>query len=689
MDLATAYIQVVPTTKGIKGQLQNALGGEASSAGTSSGESFGSAMVSKIKGIVAAAGIGAIFKEAISAGADLEQSFGGLDTIYGEAADAAKKYAQEAAKAGISANDYAEQAVGFGASLKMAFGGDTAKAVEAANTAIMDMTDNAAKMGTPLESIQNAYSGFAKQNYTMLDNLKLGYGGTKEEMQRLLTDAEKLSGVKYDMSNLGDVYDAIHVIQGELGLTGVAAEEAASTLSGSLGAMKASFQNLLANIATGNGDAIYDSIQTLMQNAETFIFDNLVPMAARIIERIPQIVANIVYEFGEVLREQSQNATSFVDFAVNLVTGLVDGITQSAGNFVSGAWALITALTDALLNYDWIGTAESFIGSLSGSLSESAYSMFGDYDANIIESIMNSISNTLPKLLDSAVEVINMLVNGILNNLPSLLKSALEIIRTIADGILDNLPTILDAGLEILMNLIDGIVNNLPELVTTAIEMVASIGKTILEHLPEILQKGIEIVGKLVEGLINAIPKIIAAMPDLIMAIYDAITETDWIGLGKNVIEGIVSGLKSAASSVWNAIKSICGDALQSAKEFFGIASPSKLMRDEVGKWIPEGMAVGIEKNIGSVSDAMQTLSDEATADINGNIAGVIDVQNSNSSNMRKTSISGSNSGANGSVQAIVDALSKVSVMMDGRSVGTLVATPVNNELGRMSLRRV
>ena len=239
-ELGKAYVQIVPSAEGISGSIQSALGGEADAAGKSAGLKIAGAL----KKVVAAAGIGVALKKSISAGADLQQSFGGLETLYGAAADSAKQYAMAAAQAGISANSYAEQAVSFGASLKQAFGGDTTKAVEAANTAIMDMTDNAAKMGTPIESIQMAYQGFAKQNYTMLDNLKLGYGGTKTEMERLLQDAQKISGVEYDMSNLGDVYEAIHVVQDELGLTGVAAEEASQTLSGSFGAMKAAGQNL-------------------------------------------------------------------------------------------------------------------------------------------------------------------------------------------------------------------------------------------------------------------------------------------------------------------------------------------------------------------------------------------------------------------------------------------------------------
>ena len=191
-SIGKAYVQIVPQAKGISKDIESAIGGDVSKSGDSAGKSFASQMVGAIKGVAIAAGIGKIFSEAINAGGDLQQSFGGLDTIYGDAAESAKEYARMAAEAGISANDYAEQAVSFGASLKQAFGEDAEQAVEAANTAIMDMTDNAAKMGTPIENIQNAYQGFAKQNYTMLDNLKLGFGGTKEEMQRLLETLKTL-----------------------------------------------------------------------------------------------------------------------------------------------------------------------------------------------------------------------------------------------------------------------------------------------------------------------------------------------------------------------------------------------------------------------------------------------------------------------------------------------------------------
>ena len=202
-DLGKAFVQIVPSAEGIKGSVTKVLDPEAKNAGSSAGKLISG----NIKKLIAAAGIGAAVTKSLQIGGDLQQSFGGLDTLYGDAADAAKAYAQEAYKAGISANTYAEQAVSFGASLKAAYSGDTTKAMQAANTAIMDMADNAAKMGTPIEQVQSAYQGFAKGQYMLLDNLKLGYGGTKTEMERLLKDAQAISGVEYNIDNLGDVYD--------------------------------------------------------------------------------------------------------------------------------------------------------------------------------------------------------------------------------------------------------------------------------------------------------------------------------------------------------------------------------------------------------------------------------------------------------------------------------------------------
>ena len=316
--LGTAYVQIVPSAQGIKGSITNALSGEADAAGAATGSSLGSKVVSFAKKAIIAGAIGKVIKSSLDEGAALQQSyFGGLDTLYGEAADAARKYAREASAAGISMNTWSEQAVSFGAALKKAYGGDVAKAAEAANTAIMDMADNSAKMGTDIQSVQMAYQGFARGQYMLLDNLKLGYGGTRSEMERLLADAEEFSGVHYDIDNLGDVYSAIHVIQENLGLAGVAADEAATTFSGSFNAMKASAQNLLGSLAVGEN--VGPAMEQLATSVSTFFFNNFLPMIGTLIQSLPTAIMSflqtgiplLVSNIGTLLTNLASQVTSF------------------------------------------------------------------------------------------------------------------------------------------------------------------------------------------------------------------------------------------------------------------------------------------------------------------------------------------------------------------------------------------
>lgn len=273
IELGQAFVQIMPSAKGISGSITKQLSGEADAAGTSAGSLIGGKLVAAIGGIIAAAKIGELITKGISAslseGAALQQSLGGVETLFKGSADKVKQYANEAYKtAGLSANDYMENVTSFSASLLQSMGGDTEKAADKANMAMVDMSDNANKMGTNMGDIQNAYQGFAKQNYTMLDNLKLGYGGTKTEMERLLADATKLTGVKYDINNLSDVYTAIHAVQEELGITGTTAKEASETFSGSFAAMKAAFSNVLGKLSLG--EDIIPSLQALAQTTSTF-----------------------------------------------------------------------------------------------------------------------------------------------------------------------------------------------------------------------------------------------------------------------------------------------------------------------------------------------------------------------------------------------------------------------------------
>lgn len=607
-EIGKAYVQIVPSAKGISGSISQALGGESKSAGQSAGLNIAGA----IKGAIAAAGIGTAIKATLAAAGDLQQSFGGLETLYGDAAEGAKAYAAEAVKAGISANDYAEQAVSFGAALKQAFGGDTTAAMEAANTAILDMTDNAAKMGTPIESIQNAYQGFAKQNYTMLDNLKLGYGGTKAEMERLLEDAQALSGVEYDISNLGDVYEAIHVIQEDLGLTGVAAEEAGSTFTGSLAAMKAAGENLMANLALG--EDIGPALDALGDTVQAFIFNNLFPMVGNMLEQLPDLLSGLSGIIIQSLNMVTNNADEIVQIGIDVVTSLVEAIVECAPYLVEAAVSLVMALGEALLTTDWVQVANDLISSLRDSISLAAGEILGTDDSTI-GGILDSITAGLPDLLESGVEIITQIANGILQNIPKIIEAAGQIFTKFLDFAMKNYPTILKAGADLLLNLVNGIVNNLPKIIESVVKIITQFISTIGENLPKILQQGMEILGKLIAGLIQAIPKLVAAIPQIVTAIFKAFASVNWGKIGIDLIAGIAKGIIGAVSTIVEAAVDAARSAFNAAKEWLGIASPSK-KGIWMGQMLDNGFALGIEKNSSVVDAAMEDLSENATAQL-------------------------------------------------------------------------
>jgi phage-related protein len=594
-ELAKAYVQIVPSAQGIQGSITNVLDPEAKSAGTNAGDSIGSNIVSGIKKIVVAAGLGTVIKEALSAGADYEQNVGGIETLFGEGAQTMIENASNAYKtAGLSANEYMETVTGFAASLKQSVGGDMEALTSAANTAVIDMADNANKMGTSMESIQSAYAGFSKQNYTMLDNLKLGYGGTKTEMERLLADASKLSGVKYDISNLSDVYAAIHVIQDDLGITGTTAKEAATTFSGSMASMKGAAQNLLASLATG-GD-VGASLSALVDSFSTFFWDNAIPMLGNILSSVPEIVGTLLQTATQQITNLAANADSFVDFALTLITNLATAIISNLPALVGALFDLAVGIGEALINYDWAGTAQTFATTLSDSFS-------GEM------------------LMQGANMIIN-LVTGIAEGLPQLITSAGEMLTTFYSGYLDNLPTIINAGIELISNFVGGIAQNLPAIAASIAQVVANILKTFIEHLPEIVAMGIKLIGELITGVLKAIPTIVKTFVEIGKTIINTFREIDWKSIGKNLIDGIINGIKEAGSKIWETIKSICADVFKSVKDFFKIGSPSKLMADEVGRWIPAGIAQGIANNTAPLTDEMENLAMSTVGTINGALVG-------------------------------------------------------------------
>ena len=609
-DLGKAYVQIVPSAQGISGKISGLLGGETAAAGKAAGTSLGSSLVSAMGGVLAAAGIGSMVKKSLEAGGALQQSFGGLETIYGEAADAAKKYSDEAVKAGISSNSYAEQAVSFGAALKQAYSGDTMKAMEAANTAILDMADNSAKMGTDINAVQTAYQGFAKQNYTMLDNLKLGYGGTKTEMERLLKDAEKLSGVKYDIDNLGDVYDAIHVIQTDLGLTGVAAKEASETFSGSFEAMKAAGENLIGNLALGNDINPY--LSTLMETVGNFLQNNMIPMVGNILQSLPQVISEglIPALNGAVdmaiagLNFAADNASGIVSKGMELVTTLVFAIIEAAPKLLEAAVQCAMAFGQALISYDWMSLGSELMTAIQG--------MFPTESATtVMQPILDGITAALPGLLEKGVEIITNLANGIMSALPGMISTAGQIVTSLGTFLMDNAPTILNAGADLLLNLVNGIIDNLPEIAHSAIEVVMNMVQTLAENYPAIIQAGFDLIIKLVSGLSQAYPELVSAVLEICADLVTQFLSVDWVGLGADIVNGIIKGIVDLGDAFVNAILTMCSGALDAVKKFFGIESPSKVFANEVGRYIPEGIALGIEKNADVVTDAMNDLSAE------------------------------------------------------------------------------
>jgi phage-related protein len=548
-ELAKAYVQIIPSAQGISGKIQQAIEPDAEVAGTS----FGGKLVGKIKGVIATAAIGKALASTISEGAALEQSLGGIETLFKDSADKVKANAAKAYQtAGMSANDYMELTTSFSASLLSSLAGDTSKAADVADMAMVDMSDNANKMGTNMEDIKNAYQGFAKQNYTMLDNLKLGYGGTKSEMERLLADAQKISGVEYNIDNLSDVYSAIHVIQGELDITGTTAKEAATTISGSFNSLKAAAQNVMGQITLGMdvGPALNQLANTLV----TFAVGNLVPAIWNIVSALPTAIVTFISALGPQL------FTAVSELIPQIISGISTGIPM---------------------------------------LYESAMQLIGQFRTGIQEQ--------LPTLLQKGVDFVVNIANGILQNLPQIIVMAGRIITYFANTIISSLPTILSTGASLLLRFVNGIINNLPQIVraaaTAIVRFVASIGM----NLPQILQSGITIIGKLAAGLIRAIPNLVGQIPAVIGAIVRTFGSENWGSIGLNIIKGIASGLSSAAHMLWDAVKSVLGSFKDNVLSFFGIHSPSR-WGVFVGKMIDAGVANGLIDNTSLVSNAANEL---------------------------------------------------------------------------------
>lgn len=542
-------------------------------------------------------GIANLGKSALEAVSSMEQNIGGVETLFKDSAQAVIDSANIAYKtAGMSANEYMSTVTSFSASLLQSLGGDTEKAAQIADMAIIDMSDNANKMGTSMELIQNTYQGFAKQNYTMLDNLKLGYGGTKTEMERLIADANKVKEANGEMADLSidsfaDVTEAIHIIQEEMGITGTTAKEAASTIEGSVNSAKAAWDNFLTGSITAEEFA--ESFST----AAFVILKNLAEIIPRLASTIPAIAVSLCQQLATAVQEGgSEMLSSAGTFMLNSLTnGIVVGIPQL---LAQGSEMLHQYQSVIQTNFPVImQNGVSIITNLLTGILSAAPQIIAQV-GEMMTTWVDTVLGMLPTILDSGSQMIQNLLQGLVENAPKILQQAFDMTSNFIQTILSHLPSILQAGVNLILNLLSGLVQAAPQIIQQAAQMLAEFISTIASHLPEILQKGIEIVGELIAGLISRIPDVISSTIDIISSIQESFDNIDWVSIGLNIIDGIVSGIISAAGSLVDAAVGAAEDAVEAVKDWLGIASPSKLMRDEVGKYMALGMGIGFEKNV-------------------------------------------------------------------------------------------
>lgn len=668
----------------------------------------------------------ALVKSSVDAYASYEQLRGGIETLFGAGGQSAKEYAKSVGKstdeakkdyrqlmnaqnialknadkayktAGMSANDYMETVTSFAASLKQSTKNET-EAAKSANQIVIDMSDNANKMGTDMTMIQNAYNGFAKQNYTMLDNLKLGYGGTQAEMQRLLKDAEKLSGKKYKLGNFKDMAEAIHVVQTEMGITGTTAKEASTTIEGSVNSAKAAWTNLVSGMSQDNADmdklinefiesvgvaagnilprietalggvgsliekllpVIVDAIPDVIENllpkllssgtnivltlvqgiaaaipsllnvlnqlftvllekipeffnriSEFFsgdgaanimdmlltVFDNI---ATGIISNLPIILNSLINMIAQILIFLVTQIPSIVSTVVSVIPAIVDGLLQAIPTLIQAIPPIIAALVNGLLAGipNIINTGVKLITALVSNMSEIINTLVAVIP-EIITNLINAIQDHLPDIIDAGVELIGALVD----NLPEIINTIVEaippLITALLNGLLDCIPDIVDAGFK----LITALVGALPQIIITIVKaipkIITGIIGALINAIPKIITAGVKLLISIIKNLPQIIAKIITAIPAIIKALIDGFGDylSDMADIGLNLIKGLWDGIKNAGAWLRDKISGFFGGVVDSIKDFFGIASPSKLMRDQVGKFIAQGIWVGFNE---------------------------------------------------------------------------------------------
>lgn len=659
-----------------------------------------------VVGVTAAAtAIGTIGTKAIRAYADYEQLVGGVETLFGAGGQSVEEYAASVGKsvdevkrayndlitaqegvmedaanayktAGMSANEYMETVTSFAAALSANLGGDTMAAAEYARVAVTDMADNANKMGSSMESIQNAYQGFAKQNYSMLDNLKLGYGGTAKEMYRLLSDAKEIDET-FDAvfsldekghleANYSDIVQAIHIVQTEMGITGTTAKEAASTIQGSFGMVKAAWQNLVTGLADPEQD-----LGTLVGNFTDSIVvagNNLIPRIQELLPRIVEAVTSLVGTVSEQLPALLESVLpSLIEGATSLIAGLMAALPAVLAVLGDVAPTVIGILVPALIDLlpQIVQTGIDVIVSLVQGISEAMPELIPAATEAILE-IADTLTNpdNIGKLVDAALKIILTLADGIIDAVPRLLEVAPKIIENLVTALITNFPKIIESGAKLVKSLIDGLIKSIPQLTAAAPKLIIGIVNGIIANLPQIILTGPQIIMALIEGLISAIPDLVQAVPTLIKSIVDTFLNYDWGSIGRN----IVSGIKNGVSNTWNGLKSGVGTAVNGlvggVESILGIASPSKVFA-RIGGYMAEGLGQGFDREMLGVRK---------------------DIEDQMTFGTTSFSVSGAAKSSVGVVNGLLannqpSGLTQVNLVVDGQTLARVLFDPLRGEI--------
>lgn len=554
----------------------------------------------------AATAAGALVKQSTEAYANYEQLVGGVDTLFKKSSQKVQSYAANAYKtAGLSANQYMETVTSFSASLLQSVGGDTDKAAEKANMAITDMSDNANKMGSNMVDVENAYKGFAKQNYTMLDNLKLGYGGTKEEMARLLQDAEKISGVKYDLSSYADVVDAIHVIQTEMDITGTTQREAATTIEGSVNSAKAAWQNLLTGMADDNQD--FQGLVNQFVDSVATAANNILPRVQQALEGVSSLIEKLAPVISEKLPELiTAVLPSLGEAALGIIQSLVDGINQSLPALLPAVVSVVTTL------------ATGFIEMLPTIL---------EMGLNIITQLALGIAQALPELVPTIVNVVLQIVTTLTDpeTLNNLLNAAVTLITALATGLINALPVLLQQAPVIIGNLITALNAMLPKILQMGITIIVSVAQGLVSALPKIVKAAPQIIMSVVRGVAGSISSLFRIGSDIIHEVGDGFSAAvdgarDW---GRDMIDNFVSGIQE----MWGNLVSTVSNTAQKVRDILGFSEPKKGPLSNFHTYAPDMMklfAKGIKENEWLVLSQIQKSFDfgEQTISAGYNIKG-------------------------------------------------------------------